>query len=91
MTGLMLFLFLLVGAVLGVWIYRCQKKEQCSVKGEGALILKHLRRGKSITQEQAKALYGIKHLRSVISHLRHKYGQDIQTVTKDKKAVYSKK
>ena len=91
MTGLLLVLVLVVGVILGVWIYRCQQKDKCSIKGEGALILKHLNRGKTITAEQAKELYGIKHLRSLISYLRHKYGQDIQTVTKEKKAVYSKK
>ncbi len=84
---------LVTGIVLGgaYWVYKCKQKEDCSVTGECNTVIEHLKKGRTLTAEQAKKLYGIKHLRSVISRLRHKYSQDIETVVKGKKATYTKK
>lgn len=79
-----------IGLGLGYWAYKCSQKEECKFTGECNTVFKHLKKA-SLTAEQAKKLYGIKHLRSVISRLRNVYDQDIVTVVKDKKAVYKKK
>jgi hypothetical protein len=89
--GTTLIVILIIGTGIAYWIYRCQQKEECSIKGEAGIILKHLNQGRTITAEQAKKYYNIKHLRSVISRLRHFYSKDIQTVVNKGKAVYKKK
>jgi hypothetical protein len=73
------------------WVYKCQQKEDCSFGGECDTVFEHLKKGGTLTAKQAKKIYGIKHLRSVISRLRHKHGQDIETVVKGNKATYTKK
>ncbi len=82
---------LLIGFGLGFWMYQCQKKVDCSITGQSQIILKHLEQGRTLTVEQAKTIYGIKHLRSVISRLRHNYDIDIETAGEGRKAVYKKK
>jgi hypothetical protein len=84
---------IVTGVVLGgaYWAYRCHHSEECKFNGECKTVYKHILQGRSITADQAQKYYGIKHLRSVISRLRHKYNLDIETVTKDRKATYKKK
>ena len=88
--GITLLIIMGIGIGIAYWIYKCQQKEQCSIKGEAGIILKHLEQGRTITAEQAKKYYNINHLRSVISRLRNEKKIDIETVTKKNKASYRK-
>ena len=89
--GITLLIIMGIGIGIAYWIYKCQQKDDCSIKGECQTIIKHLEQGRTITTDQAKKYYGIKHLRSVISRLRHLYHKDIVTVTKSGRAIYKKK
>ena len=89
--GITLLIIMGIGIGIAYWIYKCQQKDECSIKGEAGTILKHLNQGRTITAEQARKYYKVKHLRSVIARLRNEYEKDIETVTEKGRAIYKKK
>lgn len=56
---------------------------RAAAKTQRALVLRHLKSGRTLTQDEAQALYGVRRLAARISELRNNFGFPIKTETID--------
>ncbi len=54
-----------------------------AARTQRALVLRHLKSGRTLTQDEAQALYGVRRLAARISELRNDFGFPIKTETVD--------
>lgn len=54
-----------------------------AARTQRALVLRHLKSGRTLTQDEAQALYGVRRLAARISELRNNFGFPIKTETVD--------
>lgn len=92
-------LFFMAGLTVGatsLYLHKCKcdkarlRSRMANDKTQTAVILDHLERGKTITVDEAKSLYNISNLGSVLHALR-RAGATIETTIVNKKGIYKLK